>query len=121
MDRKKIKIIDSKIFFGLFYKIYQNLWFLYKKYIFPTKLYSNNLSFLNKRKYNEISKLCEIYGSDKGYVDFKKKTPFSWKPHTYDEIYYNLFNHCKENIKINQSIKKNSNYSKVIGKLFMQH
>ena len=28
---------------------------------------------------NDLSILCEKYGSDKGYVNFKKDTPYGWK------------------------------------------
>lgn len=49
---------------------------------------------------NDLSKLCEFYGTDKGYVNFDKKTPYGWKPHTYSIYYNTLFSHCRENIKL---------------------
>jgi predicted dehydrogenase len=44
--------------------------------------------------------LCEKHGSDKGYINFEKNTPYGWKAHTYTNVYYNLFNHCKNEIKL---------------------
>ena len=49
---------------------------------------------------NILSKLCEKYGTDKGYVNFKKKTPYGWRPHSYSMYYHSLFSHCRENIKL---------------------
>ena len=49
---------------------------------------------------NYLSELCELYGSDKGFVNIEKKTPYDWDPHSYSIIYNNLFSHCRENIKL---------------------
>jgi hypothetical protein len=49
---------------------------------------------------NILSKLCEKHGTDKGYVEFEKETPYGWRPHSYS-IYYNaLFSHCRKDIKL---------------------
>ena len=56
-----------------------------------TSLYNTN---------NYLSELCELYGSDKGFVNIEKKTPYDWDPHAYSIIYNNLFSHCRENIKL---------------------
>ncbi len=56
-----------------------------------TSLYNTN---------NYLSELCELYGSDKGFVNIEKKTPYDWDPHSYSIIYNNLFSHCRENIKL---------------------
>lgn len=60
---------------------------------------SQNVSILYNND-NLLSKLCELHGTDKGYVDFKKKTTFGWKPHTYSLFYNNLFAHCRNNVKL---------------------
>jgi hypothetical protein len=75
----KLKIINSRS--------------LLQKSSLKNTIYVNNIN-------NEISKLCEKYGSDKGYVEFDKKTPYAWKPHTYSNFYYQLFDHCKDNIRL---------------------
>ena len=49
---------------------------------------------------NALSKLCEKYGTDKGFVEFKKKTPYGWMPHSYSLYYNSLFFHCRKNIKL---------------------
>lgn len=56
-----------------------------------TSLYNTN---------NYLSELCELYGSDKGFVNIEKKPPYDWDPHPYSIIYNNLFSHCRENIKL---------------------
>ena len=38
--------------------------------------------------------------TDQVYVNFKKDTPYGWKAHTYTNVYYTLFNHCKNEIKL---------------------
>lgn len=102
--KKFVKYIDKKIFFNFIKKLYvifyinfikKNLFFLYAKKNYNYK----NVHYFNNSK-NNLSSLCEKYGSDKGYLDFKKETPFGWKAHSYSNFYYNLFNHCKSEIKL---------------------
>lgn len=57
-----------------------------------------DISLYNTNNY--LSELCELYGSDKGFVNIEKKTPYDWDPHAYSIIYNNLFSHCRENIKL---------------------
>ena len=49
---------------------------------------------------NILSKLCEKYGTDKGYVKFEKETPYGWRPHSYSIYYHSLFSHCREDVKL---------------------
>ena len=58
-----------------------------------------NIHYFNNHK-DELSRLFEKYGSDKGYIDIKEDKPYNWKPHSYGAFYYNLFNHCKNEIKL---------------------
>ncbi len=39
-------------------------------------------------------------GSDKGYIDLNTPKPFFHQPHSYANFYYNIFNHCKDYIKL---------------------
>jgi hypothetical protein len=101
MIKEVIKIFDKKIFFGLLKKIY--LFFLRINATYG--LYKNNkydyknISYYNNNR-NILSKLCEKHGSDKGYINFKPKTIWGWKSHTYSNYYHSLFNHCKDQIKL---------------------
>tara|TARA_B110000285_G_C14990523_1_gene546063 strand:+ start:220 stop:1011 length:792 start_codon:yes stop_codon:yes gene_type:complete len=49
---------------------------------------------------NYLSSLCELHGTDKGYLKFEKATPYGWKPHTYSIFYHSLFSHCRDSIKL---------------------
>ena len=48
---------------------------IHKRFInkISNKTELKNYNFLNNDKSNELSQLCEKYGSDKGYIDFEKK------------------------------------------------
>jgi hypothetical protein len=97
------KFID-KILFNLLTKLYQIFYRnFYKKIIFYIRINKNNncrnICYFNNLK-NDLSMLCEKHGSDKGYINFEKNTPYGWKAHTYTNVYYNLFNHCKNEIKL---------------------
>jgi len=69
------------------------------KILFNKRFIYKNIHFFNNNK-NIFSELCEKHGSDKGYINFSKKTPYGWKPHSYSNFYFNLFNHCKNNINL---------------------
>jgi SAM-dependent methyltransferase len=49
---------------------------------------------------NYLSKLCEIYGTDKGFVELQKDKPYNWEPHPYSVFYHTLFGHCRESIRL---------------------
>jgi hypothetical protein len=74
-------------------------------------LYSNFLFFFYKKKYffnisfynynnNSLTKLCEIYKTDKGSINHSKKTTWGWTSHTYSNYYYSIFNHFKDDVKL---------------------
>ena len=72
-----------------------------KNYLDPLKIdYKNFYKVYTRQKNNELSKLCEQYGSDKGYLDFYKKKPYKWKPHNYSIFYNDLFFHMRDKIKL---------------------
>ncbi len=56
------------------------------------------VSFYKKNNDCEISKLCDIYGSDKGELR-KGGHPYPWPSHTYADFYSRLFSHCRTSIK----------------------
>jgi hypothetical protein len=91
-----IKFIDQKIYKKILKFFLKENYFLLP--INKNNKYRNTYYFNNLK--NDLSILCEKYGSDKGYVSFEKDTPYSWKAHTYTSVYYNLFNHCKNEIKL---------------------
>ena len=101
---KNFFIFIDKILFNLLTKLYQIFYRnFYKKIIFYIRINKNNncrnICYFNNLK-NDLSMLCEKHGSDKGYINFEKDTPYGWKAHTYTNVYYNLFNHCKKEIKL---------------------
>ena len=100
------KAIDKKYFFNLLRGIYSflNTKFLYIKknlilFFFKKKQEFFNISFYNHNN-NSLTKLCEIYKSDKGSIDHNKKGIWGWEAHTYSNYYYSLFNHFKDNVKL---------------------
>ena len=107
--KKFLKSIGKKCFFTPISKIYRSyriftkLYKLYPRIIFLTELKEEN-NFINIHCFNssknKLSELCEKYGSDKGYLNYDLITPYGWKAHTYANLYYKLFNHCKDEIKL---------------------
>lgn len=121
--KKKIKNFDKNYLFNILKNVYQV--FLFYKNFFKTKyflLMSNrksnyqNIYYFDKLK-NDLSILCEKYGSDKGYVNLENNTPQGWKAHTYTNIYYNLFNHFKKEIKLLFECGIGTNNQKIISNM----
>jgi hypothetical protein len=90
----------EKLFFRLLRKIYVFFKFQNKLFIFfiKNKHVFFNISFYNYNN-NSLTKLCEIYKTDKGSTNFNK-TIWGWKAHTYSNYYYSLFNHFKDDVKL---------------------
>ena len=97
-----IKTIDKKLFFNLLKEIY--FFFLDFKINFSLFFYKKKQEFFNISFYNHnnnsLTKLCEIYKSDKGSTNHNKKTIWGWTAHTYSNYYYSLFNHFKDDVKL---------------------
>jgi len=55
------------------------------------------ISDYSKNRHCEISRLCDVHGSDKGTLVVSGH-PYSWPPHNYAEYYSRLFSHCRQNI-----------------------
>jgi hypothetical protein len=56
------------------------------------------VSHYQKNKYCELSRLCDLYGSDKGELR-NDGHPYPWPSHTYADFYSRLFSHCRSNVK----------------------
>ena len=97
-----IKRIDEKLFFNLLKEIY--VFFLFFKINFSLFFYKKKQEFFNISFYNHnnnsLTKLCEIYKSDKGSINHNKKTIWGCAAHTYSNYYYSLFNHFKDHVKL---------------------
>lgn len=46
-----------------------------------------------------LASLCDFYGSDKGSCG-AVETPYPWPAHTYVDLYAQLFDHCRSNVKL---------------------
>jgi hypothetical protein len=62
---------------------------------------NNNSNFLTcySSDKNHLSKLSHKYSSDKGSIE-DGKGAWGWQAHTYTDFYSDLFDHCKESIKL---------------------
>lgn len=56
------------------------------------------VSYYAKNTKCEVSKLCDVYGSDKGELR-KDGHPYPWPSHTYADFYSRLFFHCRHGVK----------------------
>ena len=56
------------------------------------------VSFYNKNADCEISRLCDVYGSDKGEIGIGPH-PYPWPSHTYADFYSRLFWHCRDRVR----------------------
>ncbi len=54
-------------------------------------------SFYVKNFKDELARLCDFYGSDKGEIK-KEGHPYPWPSHNYTDYYSQLFSHCRNNI-----------------------
>lgn len=51
----------------------------------------------NKNHKDEIARLCDVYGSDKGELKTSGH-PYSWNSHNYTDYYSRLFAHCRKHV-----------------------
>lgn len=51
----------------------------------------------NKNHIDEIARLCDVYGSDKGELKTSGH-PYPWDSHNYTDYYSKLFAHCRKHI-----------------------
>jgi hypothetical protein len=69
----------------------------YKAFRFGRDLDYKIVSYYQKNYSCEVSRLCDIYGSDKGTLS-EGDQPYPWPAHTYAEFYSRLFSHCRDGI-----------------------
>lgn len=58
---------------------------------------AKDYSYINRytKDYDSLlSKLCDMYGSDKGGMG-KSDQPYTWTTHTYTDFYSRLYDHCR--------------------------
>lgn len=93
-----IKKIDNKFLFNILRKFYNYI--IYINALFTLKNYPDILnSYFNYN--NELDRLCDKYGSDKGFHNLKhRKLYLNRNPHNYTQLYNSLFAHCKDNVKL---------------------
>jgi hypothetical protein len=98
MLKKIIRKIDS-IFLG---KALQHQFARYlstkQRGLFESSFDYRIMSFYQKNMNCEISRLCDVYGSDKGELIKGSPQPYSWPSHTYADFYTNLFFHCRTGV-----------------------
>ena len=93
-----LKLIDNYLFLGFI--AFLNRKFLTLKSKLEIKTYEFDYSVSYNGRNNELDKLCDLYGSDKGYLNIDKRVLFNnWHPHTYTDVYSHMFDHCKDSIK----------------------
>jgi hypothetical protein len=99
MLRKIIRAVDNT-FFG------QNIQKQYRRYLTAkSQSYLGSscdykiVSYYQKNMNCEVSKLCDIYGSDKGEL-VKGGHPYPWPSHTYADFYERLFSHCRNSVSM---------------------
>jgi hypothetical protein len=52
----------------------------------------------NKNNRDELARLCDVYGSDKGEL-ISDGHPYPWNSHNYTDYYSRLFSHCRNHVK----------------------
>jgi len=74
-----------------------------RKIFIQTKLNKSSVAQNHHYHFNHpnlFDKLCTLYGTDKGFLEFEGTKPYGYRPLTYSTVYHNLFDHCKENINL---------------------
>lgn len=56
------------------------------------------VSYYAKDSRDDVSRLCDVYGSDKGEIK-KSGHPYPWLSHTYADFYSRLFSHCRNSVR----------------------
>lgn len=97
-----LKELDRKLFLNLIRKTYN----FYKKYKVNSLLscyrknnFLLNISYINYNN-NFLTQLCEKYKTDKGSINYNKKTNWGKPTHSYSNYYYSIFNHFKDDVKL---------------------
>jgi hypothetical protein len=92
-----VRKVDNIFLGNVLQKYYRN-YLTYKSHAFiESSCEYRIVSYYQKNINCEISRLCDIYGSDKGELA-KGLHPYSWPSHTYADFYANLFSHCRNGV-----------------------
>jgi len=95
---KDIVSTIGNIFLAKYYKKYYRKYLAYKSQSFiESSCEYRIVSYYQKNMNCEVSRLCDIYGSDKGEL-VKEGHPYPWPSHTYADFYAKLFSHCRNNV-----------------------
>jgi len=103
--KKTLRIIDRYVFKNQasrwYNKIFQISFKVRQVKLF--RLFSSNFDYkitiyYQKDMNSELSRLCDLYGSDKGEIE-SHGHPYPWKSHTYADYYSNLFLNCRDQIR----------------------
>ena len=80
------------------YLIYLIRW--YRRLYRLNNIQSDVIHTIYTNKSNILSELCEMYGTNKGFINIDlDKKPYNKHPHTYATYYHSIFNLSRENIK----------------------
>jgi hypothetical protein len=99
--KKTLKLLDKSIFNQFFLKSFGRLverhYISTVKSIHPLQIRYHYIP----NKNNPISILCDKYGSDKGTtLSHHKNGRHTWNSHSYADLYFRLFNHCRNSVKL---------------------
>jgi hypothetical protein len=96
--KKLFRKVDKLLFGQSFKKL--RAWYLTNKLLksLESECGYKITTFYQKNMNCEISRLCDLYGSDKGELRSSGHT-YSWPSHTYADFYTQLFSHCRNNVK----------------------
>lgn len=92
--KKLMMSIDRRYLGNVFGKAHENQ----KLDSFEIDLDYKFTMYYSKNMADDIARLCDLYGSDKGEIK-SEGHPYSWPSHTYADYYSHLFSHCRNNIK----------------------
>lgn len=99
MLKNIVRKIDNKFFAGAILERYRNYMAAKAQARLASTLDYRMVSYYAKNPTCEISRLCDLYGSDKGELR-KDGHPYPWPSHTYADFYARLFSHCRNGVKL---------------------
>lgn len=104
MLKKLIKRVDSRFFGESLQKSYEFLAYLparvnnLRDHRALTASFDNQIEVsYDKDLSNPLSRLCDLYGSDKGEIEAIGH-PYSWPSHSYADYYSRLLAHCRPSV-----------------------
>lgn len=97
MIKRWLAAIDKYFFRGQFQAWYGQLVDLVNESLLGSKLAYKIVSQYRKDPNNELARLCDHYGSDKGELQ-PGGHPYPWRSHTYTDYYSRLFAHSRNSI-----------------------